>query len=295
MLRHLDLLISAHLAPHRRHWSGFTHPCKRLQTVTRRVSVNVPFCDPLQSSGYLWVWTEWPSPRWRAAGCCPRPPSSGRCARRNHRTAATRTRSCTRSFHTEPEQDNKDDFRTELCVKELSWDPNGPYAPPEGSMWSAAGEPEGWIALANTGQCRRPGSFLQSLSSKPQSGTWWSPESGNLPPRPQTPFCTLWWCDLQWRRRTCRTWDWSSTVVGSDLDQHVLTSLSIEAGKVGGCLLVIGGQAFVVLGSLAILLPSLSPSGSAPDNDGHINIVMKTGQVRTRVDCDQTPLMQALN
>lgn len=50
------------------------------------------------------------------------------------------------------------------------------------------------------------------------------------------------------------------------VDQRVLTSLSVEAGDVGGRFLVVGGQAFVVLSSLAVLLPSLSPSGSAPDN-----------------------------
>lgn len=50
------------------------------------------------------------------------------------------------------------------------------------------------------------------------------------------------------------------------VDRCALTSLSVEAGDVGGCFLVVGGQAFVVLSSLAVLLPSLSPSGSVPDN-----------------------------
>lgn len=50
------------------------------------------------------------------------------------------------------------------------------------------------------------------------------------------------------------------------VDRRVLTSLSVEAGDVGGRFLVVGGQAFVVLSSLAVLLPSLSPSGSVPDN-----------------------------
>lgn len=53
------------------------------------------------------------------------------------------------------------------------------------------------------------------------------------------------------------------------VERRALTSLSIEAGDVGGRLLVVRGQAFVVLSSLAVLLPSLSPSGSAPDNDSH--------------------------
>lgn len=59
---------------------------------------------------------------------------------------------------------------------------------------------------------------------------------------------------------------WSGPVAA---DRRALTSLGVEAGDVGGRLLVIRGQAFVVLSSLAVLLPSLSSSGSAPDNDSH--------------------------
>lgn len=50
------------------------------------------------------------------------------------------------------------------------------------------------------------------------------------------------------------------------VDRRALTSLGVEAGDVGGGFLVVGGQPFVVLSSLAVLLPSLSPSGSVPDN-----------------------------
>lgn len=47
----------------------------------------------------------------------------------------------------------------------------------------------------------------------------------------------------------------------------VLTSLSGDAGDVSGRFLVVRGQAFIVLSSLAVLLPSLSPSGTVPDNN----------------------------
>lgn len=72
--------------------------------------------------------------------------------------------------------------------------------------------------------------------------------------------------DALCRRQTLVRHKPHNFLVWSPPCESLLTFLSVKAGDVGGRFLVVGWEAFFMLRSLPVLLSSLSPSGSAPNN-----------------------------